>query len=177
MVFLKSLYIILICCLLYLFIGNTNTSKINIPDEAIRFRVIASSNSPTDQQLKIKVKLEIEKELAAILKDKKNFSSANTAIYNNMEIIKNKVKTILQKEKNMETFEINYGNNYFPEKNYNGIKYEEGKYNSLTITLGNGLGENWWCILFPPLCLLDENDYDEADYSFYVKEVLDDYLN
>ncbi len=174
---MKSLYIILICCLLYLFIGNTNTSKINIPDEAIRFRVIASSNSPTDQQLKIKVKLEIEKELAAILKDKKNFSSANTAIYNNMEIIKNKVKTILQKEKNMETFEINYGNNYFPEKNYNGIKYEEGKYNSLTITLGNGLGENWWCILFPPLCLLDENDYDEADYSFYVKEVLDDYLN
>ena len=177
MVFLKSLYIILICCLLYLFIGNTNTSKINIPDEAIRFRVIASSNSPTDQQLKIKVKLEIEKELAAILKDKKNFLSADTAIYNNMEIIKNKVKTILQKEKNMETFEINYGNNYFPEKNYNGIKYEEGKYNSLTITLGNGLGENWWCILFPPLCLLDENDYDEADYSFYVKEVLDDYLN
>ncbi len=174
---MKSLYIILICCLLYLFIGNTNTSKINIPDEAIRFRVIASSNSPTDQQLKIKVKLEIEKELAAILKDKKNFLSADTAIYNNMEIIKNKVKTILQKEKNMETFEINYGNNYFPEKNYNGIKYEEGKYNSLTITLGNGLGENWWCILFPPLCLLDENDYDEADYSFYVKEVLDDYLN
>lgn len=174
---MKSLYIILICCLLYLFIGNTNTSKINIPDEAIRFRVIASSNSPTDQQLKIKVKLEIEKELAAILKDKKNFLSADTAIYNNIEIIKNKVKTILQKEKNMETFEINYGNNYFPEKNYNGIKYEEGKYNSLTITLGNGLGENWWCILFPPLCLLDENDYDEADYSFYVKEVLDDYLN
>lgn len=174
---MKSLYIILICCLLYLFIGNINTSKINIPDEAIRFRVIASSNSPTDQQLKIKVKLEVEKELATILKDTKNFSSANAAIYNNMEIIENKVKTILQKEKNMETFEINYGNNYFPEKNYNGIKYEEGKYNSLTITLGNGLGENWWCILFPPLCLLDENDYDEADYSFYVKEVLDDYLN
>lgn len=174
---MKSLYIILICCLLYLFIGNINTSKINIPDEAIRFRVIASSNSPTDQQLKIKVKLEVEKELATILKDTKNFSSANTAIYNNMEIIENKVKTILQKEKNMETFKINYGNNYFPEKNYNGIKYEEGKYNSLTITLGNGLGENWWCILFPPLCLLDENDYDEADYSFYVKEVLDDYLN
>jgi len=174
---LKSLYIILICCLLYLFMGNINTSKINIPDEAIRFRVIASSNSPADQQLKIKVKLEIEKELATILKDTKNFSSADIAIYNNMETIENKVKTILQKEKNMENFKINYGNNYFPEKEYNGIKYKEGKYNSLTITLGNGLGENWWCILFPPLCLLDENDYEEAEYSFYVKEVLDTYLN
>ena len=68
MVFLKSLYIISIGCLLYLFLGNINTSKIEVPNEAIRFRVIASSNSADDQQLKIKVKLEIEKELATILK-------------------------------------------------------------------------------------------------------------
>jgi len=177
MVFLKSLYIISIGCLLYLFLGNINTSKIEVPDEAIRFRVIASSNSHDDQQLKMKVKLEIEKQLAVILKDVKNFSSANTAISSNMKTIENKVKTILQNENNMETFKINFGDNYFPEKEYNGIKYEEGKYNSLTITLGNGLGNNWWCILFPPLCLLDENDYKEAEYSFYVKEVIDEYLN
>lgn len=174
---MKSLYIILICCLLYLFMGNTNTSKIEIPDEAIRFRVIASSNSPDDQRLKIKVKLEIEKELAVILKNVKDFSSANTVIANNLQTIQKKVKTVLESENNIETFKIDLGNNYFPEKEYNGIKYKEGKYNSLTITLGNGLGKNWWCILFPPLCLLDENDYDEAKYSFYVKEVIDNYLN
>ena len=174
---MKSLYIILIGCLLYLFLGNINTSKIEVPDEAIRFRVIASSNSSDDQRLKMKVKLEIEKELADILKDVKSFPSATTAISNNLKTIEDKVKTILKNENNMETFKINFGNNYFPEKEYNGIKYKEGKYNSLTITLGNGLGKNWWCILFPPLCLLDENDYKEAEYSLYVKEVIDSYLN
>lgn len=173
---MKSLYIILIGCLLYLFLGNINTSKIEVPDEAIRFRVIASSNSSNDQRLKIKVKLEIEKELAVILKDVKNLSSANMVISNNIKAIENKVKTILKSENNMETFKIDLGNNYFPEKEYNGIKYKEGKYNSLTITLGNGLGNNWWCILFPPLCLLDESDYKEAEYSLYVKEVIDNYL-
>ena len=70
-------------------------------------------------------------------------------------------------------YDINFGNNYFPDKIYKGIKYEEGNYESLVITLGNGLGHNWWCVLFPPLCLLDENNnLENAEYEFYASKLI-----
>lgn len=82
-----------------------------------------------------------------------------------------------QIEKYSDDYNVSYGLNYFPEKNYKGVTYKEGNYESLVITLGDGLGENWWCVLFPPLCLLEasEDNYSEYTYTTYVKEVLDKY--
>ena len=53
--------------------------------------------------------------------------------------------------------------------------YPAGNYDSLVITLGKGAGSNFWCVLFPPLCLLDneKEDVGEVDYKFYVKKLLD----
>ena len=65
--------------------------------------------------------------------------------------------------------------NHFPKKEYKGIYYEEGEYESLVITLGEGIGENFWCILFPPLCLVDENAED-IEYSSIIKELIDKYF-
>ena len=72
-------------------------------------------------------------------------------------------------------YNINYGTNYFPTKNYKGVMYPAGNYDSLVITLGKGAGSNFWCVLFPPLCLLDneKEDVGEVDYKFYVKKLLD----
>ncbi|CCY89305.1 stage II sporulation protein R [Mycoplasma sp. CAG:956] len=70
-------------------------------------------------------------------------------------------------------YNISYGDNFFPSKTYKGIKYPAGYYNSLVITLGQGLGENFWCVMYPPLCLIDENkNTTEVEYKSYVKDVL-----
>ena len=69
-------------------------------------------------------------------------------------------------------YKINYGYNYFPEKEYNGKTYESGNYESLLITLGEGKGENWWCILFPPLCLIEAEESEKVEYSFFLEELL-----
>ena len=57
------------------------------------------------------------------------------------------------------------------------MRYPEGNYESLVITLGEGIGENWWCVLFPPLCLLEasEANYDEVTYTTYFQEILDNF--
>ena len=88
------------------------------------------------------------------------------------------VERTLQAENSNLTYNINYGMNYFPKKSYHGITYEAGEYESLVITLGNGLGENFWCILFPPLCLLEqtEEDIEDVEYTSFVKEMLDKYF-
>jgi len=77
------------------------------------------------------------------------------------------------------SYEINYGNNYFPEKEYKGVTYKAGEYESLVITLGDGLGDNWWCVLFPPLCLLeaDENNLEETEYKLYINKIIDSIRN
>ena len=72
-------------------------------------------------------------------------------------------------------YSINFGLNYFPEKEYKGIVYEEGYYESLLITLGEGKGNNWWCVLFPPLCLLEAEENTEVEYTSLVGELLEKY--
>ena len=70
-------------------------------------------------------------------------------------------------------FDINYGKNYFPEKTYRNITYPEGEYESLVVTIGNGQGKNFWCVLFPPLCLIDE---DTESYPSLIKEIINKYF-
>ena len=156
------LFVIVVVCL---FISNKE--NVLIPSEAIRFRIIANSDELEDQELKNKIKDEVEDDLYKVVSKAKNINEARSLIKNNIS----NVDSIL--EKYDITYGISYGDNYFPEKYYKGYKYDEGNYESLVITLGKGLGHNWWCVLFPPLCLLDEqNDLSNAEYSFYVSEVI-----
>lgn len=159
--------IIVLFIIMVILVGINEKENILIPSESIRFRVIANSNSEEDQQLKLEVKNHVEKELYNIIGDAKNIDEAREKISNNLD----KVDEILRKYN--VSYDINYGNNYFPQKEYKGIKYNEGNYESLVITLGNGLGHNWWCVLFPPLCLLDEqNNLENAEYEFYASKLI-----
>ena len=60
---------------------------------------------------------------------------------------------------------------------YKGITYDEGEYQSLVVTLGNGLGNNWWCVLFPPLCLLEGEESTDVEYRSYVMDIVNKYIN
>lgn len=138
-----------------------------IPDDAIRLRIIANSNSIEDQNLKLKVKDEVEKELYSLVGKAKNIEEARKIINTNL----NNIDNILN-EYNVQ-YDISYGKNYFPVKEYKGITYPEGNYESLVITLGSGLGKNWWCVLFPPLCLLDEQqNLDNVTYEVYASKLI-----
>mgnify|MGYP004418680887 CR=1 FL=1 len=68
------------------------------------------------------------------------------------------------------TFDINYGLNYFPEKEYRGLKYKEGYYESVVISIGKAEGDNWWCVLFPNLCLVDLETKDNVEYKSWIVE-------
>lgn len=138
-----------------------------IPDNAIRFRVIANSDTKFDQDLKMTIKNEVEKELYKIIGNIDNIDEVRKVINNNLEQIDNIVK------KYNVTYDISFGNNFFPEKEYKGVKYQAGNYESLVIKLGSGEGQNWWCVLFPPLCLLDENkNLENAEYELYAAKII-----
>lgn len=163
---MKRIIIILFIIIVISVVMNEK-ENILIPDNAIRFRVIANSNSESDQSLKLEIKNEVEKELYSLISDAKNIDEARDIITKNIP----QVDSILKKYN--VNYDISYGDNYFPIKEYKGIKYKEGNYESLVIKVGDGLGENWWCVLFPPLCLLDEqNNLDNAEYELYATKLI-----
>ena len=71
---------------------------------------------------------------------------------------------------------ISIDNKNISIKDYVGVKYPEGEYESLVITLGEGKGDNWWCVLFPPLCLVEAEEHTDVEYKFFVKEIIDKYM-
>ena len=69
-------------------------------------------------------------------------------------------------------FKVKYGINAFPEKIYKGVKYSEGDYESLVVEIGEAKGDNFWCVLYPPLCTIDESDED-INYKFRIIEIFE----
>jgi len=172
----KTLLLIGVIFTIYYFIGIKAEEILKIPDEAIRFRVIANSNSEYDQKVKYEVKDEIQNHMLTILQNVDSIDVSRSVIAANLSTINTKIAQVLEREKYEIPYNVNFGLNYFPAKEYKGIIYDEGYYDSLVITLGSGQGDNWWCILFPPLCLLEAEDGVEAEYTSFVKEILDKYV-
>lgn len=166
--------IIIILAIITTILSINKEEQVIIPQEAIRFRIIANSNSKEDQNLKKQI---VNNLYYNINKTNKLKSIDATRNYIKKELPKfTKIVEKTLNENNQEkSFHINYGKNYFPKKEYKNVIYPEGEYESLVITLGEGKGKNFWCVLFPPLCLIDENN-DKVEYKSIVKEMLDKYF-
>ena len=162
----------------YILIGNVVANNDIIPDDAIRIRVIANSNSEYDQKIKLKVKETLEYDMYSILKNTTDLEEARLLINNNLNKVEKNIDKTLQKENYKLPYSVNFGLNYFPEKKYKGITYDEGYYESVVVTLGEGLGDNWWCVLFPPLCMLEaeETNATDVEYTTMVKTIIDKYF-
>ena len=147
--------------------------NMRIPQESIRFRVIANSNELEDQR----VKKEIAKNVFQALKPTKSFQKiedTRSYIQKQLPTFTEIVEKTLNENHSDKTFHINYGKNYFPEKEYENEIYQEGEYESLVITLGEGEGDNFWCVLFPPICFIEEDE--NVEYKSFLKELIDKYF-
>lgn len=154
---------------------NAEVDEIVIPEAAIRVRVIANSNSIYDQSMKMKVKAMIEENISPLLINVDNVEEARNIINNSIEQLESDIEVLFKDNNYNEDFIVNFGDNYFPEKDYKGIHYDSGEYESLVVTIGEGSGDNWWCVLFPPLCLLEasESEASDVEYQFFVTEMLE----
>lgn len=174
----KTLFVLGLIIATYMIIGVKAEELVEIPDNAIRIRVIGNSDSEYDQEKKQEIRKEVQLYMQNLLKDAKNIEEARTIINDNLNNINKNIDSYLTQIDYKKNYTINFGLNYFPEKEYKGIKYKEGLYESLLITLGEGKGKNWWCVLFPPICLLEaeETETNEIEYKSFVKEIIEKYF-
>lgn len=127
-----------------------------IPKEAVRLRILANSDSDKDQALKRKVRDEVKAQIDGWVADLTSFEEARKVIQSHIPEIEKTVENTLKREGSKESFQVKFSKNVkFPTKVYGNFIYPAGEYEAVLITIGEGEGANWWCVLFPPMCFLD----------------------
>jgi stage II sporulation protein R len=121
----------------------------------IRLHVIANSDSPDDQSLKLKVRDRILKSSEAFLLNVENPKQAETLLHDRLDLLAGAAEDELRRYRVTQPVRVQLAEFEFPEKTYSFGVLKAGKYKGLRVVIGAGKGRNWWCVLYPPLCLLE----------------------
>ena len=122
-------------------------------DNVIRLHIIANSNSDEDQELKLKIRDEILMRYSERLASVQSIERAEEEVLCLLEDIRETARKVCEREGYDYAIEIDLGTEYYPTREYGELHFPAGNYTSLRVIVGEGEGKNWWCVLFPPLCV------------------------
>lgn len=134
--------------MLFLLVGYSTTVNSNLSENIVRLHVLANSDSVEDQELKLQVR-------DAILKHSRANFTKKSDVKAKLDEYKEIAETVISEKGYDYPVEVEYGNFKFPTKEYKNIRLPAGNYDALRVKIGNADGQNWWCVMFPPLCFVD----------------------
>ncbi|WP_252231458.1 stage II sporulation protein R [Clostridium sp. ZBS15] len=141
-------------------VNNNGSEELNyeeVKNSLIRFHVIANSDTNEDQSLKLKVRDEVINYLYPYLNKSDSLEESREIIKNNVEEVRSIAKKVIKENNYAYDVNIELSRENFPEKSYGNIVLPQGNYEAFRIIIGSGQGRNWWCVMFPPLCFVDES--------------------
>jgi len=154
----------------------TDVSIDNISNKLIRFHVIANSDNESDQALKLQIRDRVLQYISPKLNNSKSIEESREILDIENENILNIAKEVINENGYNYDVESTLSKEYFPVKTYGNITLPQGKYEAYRIIIGSGEGQNWWCVMFPPLCFVDVTKgsiaYEETEKQ--MKEVLNE---
>lgn len=124
-------------------------------EKLIRFHVIANSDSPKDQALKLKVRDKIIESMNQKFEQSTSLEESREIIKNNLEEIEFYARQEIERQQSSYDVSVDFGNHNFPTKTYGSFTLPAGEYEAVRVVIGEGKGKNWWCVMFPPLCFID----------------------
>ncbi len=151
-----SISIISLLVLSTLYIFNCVSIQHSLANKVLRLHILANSNSNFDQTLKLKVRDKVVEFLTPKLKDSKNLNETKQIISNNLVNIKDIAEQIVSQNSDYSV-NVSLSTSSFPTKYYEDFSFPAGTYESLKIVIGEGNGNNWWCVMFPPLCFTNSS--------------------
>lgn len=173
---IKAYFLLIILLFIYVLISIRSYSLAisnNLKNNLFRLHVIANSDSDEDQKLKLKVRdniLEYINSLNISFSSKSEFLNALNNELSTLQKIAS--QTIIDEGFSYAT-SVYITNCDFPTKNYGTISLPAGNYDALRIEIGNYSGQNWWCVMFPPLCFVDiSSGIFEEDAQNYLEDSL-----
>lgn len=156
---------------------NTGSGLAQISDKIIRLHVIANSDSPFDQQLKLQVRDKVIESMRGRLEGLKSVSEARSILASSLGEIEAVAGEAVKNGGKLYDVKATLEKTNFPTKAYGSLTFPAGQYQALNIVIGEGEGKNWWCVMFPPLCFIDvahgvvpEKSMEELKASLTVEE-------
>lgn len=174
---LNFIFILTILIFLYITLLSFNYSQAistNLSDSVFRLHIIANSDSSADQELKLKVRDNIIKYMNTLTASSSNKSEVISIASNHLNSFKEIALNTIKENGYNYNVNVEIGNFYFPTKTYGDISFPSGNYDALKIEIGEAIGQNWWCVLFPPLCFVNSSTGIIPDDS---KNTLKDTIN
>ncbi|MHA6532666.1 stage II sporulation protein R [Paenibacillus sp. BAC0078] len=162
---------ILICFFMILMMAwegqksDAAVAEASIPQDSIRLRILANSDAAGDQLVKRQIRDSIVEQMnqwVSALEDPQSLEQARALIRQHLPELNTLVAGELAKRGIEYDYKVELGVVPFPTKMYGGKVYPAGEYEAVRVTLGAGKGQNWWCVLFPPLCFIDAGSGDAA---------------
>ena len=137
-----------------------------IYDSVIRLHVLANSDSEEDQALKLTVRDALLAEARVILADVTTRSEAEAVLADSLETLTQTAQAVVARAGYDYPVRITLGAEDYPTRRYENLAFPAGEYLSMRVLIGDAAGENWWCVLFPPLCLSAATAKEEAEEAF-----------
>lgn len=179
----KKLTNILALCATFVIAAGLSLSVIAMPacaeDEvytnAVRLHVVANSDSQDDQDVKYKVRDEIIKNVGELINNMPDESASFDFFKQNKELVENIAQETLQRYGYNYGASVNIGIHTYPTRMYEQATLPAGEYKSIRVILGEGSGRNWWCVVYPPMCLgIEELEIEDIDQILLDDDLTDE---
>lgn len=174
---IKQFCIIILLFLIFIILSAYSYSfsvSEDLSESILRLHVIANSDSKEDQDLKYKVRDNILNYMNSLCINVSNKEEAIAKLNTHLDDFKKIAKQTVTENGYNYDVNVKIGNFDFPNKKYGDIILPCGNYDALRVEIGNSSGQNWWCVMFPPLCFVDVSSGVVPDES---KELLENSLN
>ena len=173
--------IILISFLSVFIIGLTVVSyslgvQEDLSSRVLRLHILANSDKAEDQALKLCVRDRILKEGSNMFASCKSKEETMTLLSENISVFEEAAKDEIQKRGYDYSVALETGKYDFPMKIYDDYAFPSGEYDAIRIKIGSGEGQNWWCVMFPPLCFVDASVGGEGAAAAFTDALTDDEL-
>ncbi len=158
----KAICLGLILAVLVSFIGFATQCE-DIPDRVLRLHILANSDSEEDQALKLKVRDRIVTESAGLFDQVTDRESARAVVEKNMDALREAAQDEVYRQGYSYPVSMELTHMYFTTRVYGETALPAGYYEALRVTIGAGAGHNWWCVIFPAMCLPVAEESQELD--------------
>lgn len=173
----RTVCLLCILCLSLIFCTGCVHTNLDEGYSLIRIHIRADSNDQDDQAVKLEVRDAVCAYLESELNGVDDFQSAYTGIEKRLGKIEAIADKVLAERGFAYTSRARLNNEYFPTRSYEGVVVESGYYDALILELGSGKGDNWWCVIYPPLCYLEAQGTGGIRYKSKIKELWEQFIS
>ena len=171
MKYIVSIFCLIAIALVFAFVPLNKNETLE-SQEYLRIHIRANSNSEQDQNVKYMVKDAVVEAMIPLLSEAQTKKEAESILVKNFAYIEGVADAVLKENGFLYKSNAKINNEYFPTRTYENLTLESGYYDALILNLGEGTGDNWWCVVYPAFCFLKTKKSSNSVYISKIWEII-----